>query len=541
MIAKARENPNATPARAVTPPAPAQGAERAGVAVGAGADGKVRYKTLITGSIMLATIMQALDSTIANVALPSMQGSLGAAVDTVTWVLSSYIVAAAIMTPIAGWMAARFGRRRIFLIHVAGFTIMSMMCGWATSLGEIVVYRVLQGVAGAALVPLSQSTLLDINPREKHGEAMAIWGAGIMIGPIMGPTLGGWLTENYTWRWVFYVNLPVGILAFLGILLFMPESERDTTRRFDFFGFGMLSVGIGCLQLMLDRGQLLDWFSATEICVYAALAGLGFYMVAVHSATTHTPFLQPQMMKDRNFLCGIALAFMVGIVLLATVALLPPMLQDLMAYPVITTGFIMAPRGIGTMIAMMVVGRLVTRVDLRLLMLGGLLVTAYSLWSMGNYSLDMDWWPVAWVGLIQGVGLGFVFVPLSTLTFATLPARLRTEAAAFYNLTRNVGSSVGISVVTALLARNVQINHATLASRITAENVGLWSEVMHMDLSRGAGLAALNAEITRQSAMIGYLNDFRLMCWITLLSTPLLLLIRKPSYRSAPAGHAALD
>ena len=388
---------------------------------------KVRFKALITISKMLATIMQALDQTIANVALPSMQGSLQAAQDTITWVLSSYIVAAAIMTPMSGWLAGHFGRKRIFLIFVAGFTVSSMLCGAATSLFQIVLFRIWQGVFGAALVPLSQATLLDINPREKYGQAMAIWGAGIMVGPIMGPTLGGWLTEDYNWRWVFYINVPVGILAFLGILLFMRETETGLSRPFDFFGFAALSVGIGCMQMMLDRGELLDWFSSTEIRWEAALSAMGFWMAIVHFFTAKSPFLNPAMFKDRNLVTGCTLITLVGAILVATSALLPPMLQNVMDYPIMTTGFVMAPRGIGTMIAMIVCGRLLERIDARLLLISGLLITAGSLWMMIQFSPLMGVEPFVVAGLVQGFGLGCIFVPMSTITFATLQPALRNE------------------------------------------------------------------------------------------------------------------
>jgi DHA2 family multidrug resistance protein len=500
------------------------------------------HRRLITASIMLATIMQALDSTIANVALPHMQGSLSAASDTITWVLTSYIIAAAIMTPLAGWLAGRYGRKRLFLVSVAGFTVASMLCGIAGSLAQMVVYRLLQGVFGAALVPLSQSVLLDINPREKHGSAMAIWGAGIMVGPILGPMLGGWLTDSYNWRWVFYINLPVGIVAFAGIMVFVRETARDYERPFDFFGFAMLGLGVGALQMMLDRGQQQDWFGSTEIVIECGLAIAGLYVFLAHSLTAERPFLQPALFKDRNFISGLVLIFIVGIILLATVALLPPMLQDLMGYPVVATGLVLAPRGLGTMISMMVVGRLVNRIDGRLLMLCGLLLTAYSLLQMTGYSLEMDQQPIIISGVVQGLGLGCIFVPLSALTFATLAPRFRTEAAGVYSLVRNLGSSVGISIVESFLARNIQINHASLAAQVTPYN-----RAMHMPqiartwgMHTTTGLMTLNEEVTRQASMIAYLDDFKLMMIVTLAAIPLLLMVRKPGPHKASAA-AALD
>jgi DHA2 family multidrug resistance protein len=500
--------------------------------------GEVKHRGMITVSIMLATIIQVLDTTIANVALPNMQGSLGAAQDTITWVLTSYIVAAAIMTPMTGWLADRFGRKRLFLASVAGFTLSSMLCGMAGSLEQMVVFRVLQGIFGAALVPLSQAVLLDINPKERHGSAMAMWGAGIMVGPIAGPTLGGWLTDAFDWRWVFYINVPVGLLAFLGILAFLPETGVRR-RRFDFFGFAMLSLGIGALQMMLDRGEQLDWFSSREVLLEAALAACGFWVFLIHTFTARESFIDRAMLKDRNFLTGIAFIFIVGIILLATMALLPPMLQNLMGYPTVTTGLVLAPRGVGTMISMLVVGRLVQRVDARFLILAGLLLVTWSLYDMTGFDLQMDWRPIVVSGVIQGLGLGLVFVPLSTLAFATLEPRFRTDAASLFSLMRNLGSSVGISIVATLLAQNTQVNHATLAEHVTATNPLLDQHVGgSLDLQAALqAMGRLNAEVTHQAAMIAYLDDFKLMMFVTLAAVPLLLLLRKPR-RPAGAGGA---
>ncbi len=505
--------------------------------------GAVPNRALITVSIMLATIMQALDTTIANVALPYMQGSLSAAQDQITWVLTSYIVAAAIMTPVTGWITGRLGLKRVFLTSVAGFTVASMLCGGASSLGEMVVFRLLQGVFGAALVPLSQSVLLDINPREKQGQAMAIWGAGIMVGPILGPSLGGWLTFNYDWRWVFYINLPVGILAFLGILVFVRDTRREGGQRFDFLGFALLSLGVGALQVMLDRGEQEDWFGAIEIVVECALAVCGFWMFALWTSIADRPFLNPTLLRDRNFLGSCVLIFVVGIILYATLALLPPMLQDLMDYPVTTAGLVMMPRGIGTMVAMLAVGRLINRVDIRLLLLFGLVVTTFSLYMMTGYSLEMDWWPIVWAGVIQGVGLGFLFVPLSTVAFATLNPALRPEGAGIFSLVRNVGGSIGISMVETLQDRMTQAVHASLAGAVTPFSAALHLPMVQRlwNIHSTAGLAALNQEITRQASMIAYIDNFQFMMLMTLAAVPLLLLLRRARPAPGTAGHAVMD
>lgn len=492
----------------------------------------VPNKGMITVSIMLATIMQALDTTIANVALPHMQGSLGATQEQVTWVLTSYIVAAAIMTAPIGILAARMGRKRLFMISVVGFTIASILCGAATGLISMVVFRLLQGVFGAALVPLSQAVLLDINPREKHGQAMAMWGVGVMLGPILGPTLGGWLTEYYDWRWVFYINVPIGIAAFVGMWVFMPETETTPKRKFDVFGFVLLSVFIGSLQLMLDRGQSLDWFDSLEIIVEAVLAGLSIYLFVTHILTARSdPFLAPAMFKDRNYAVSLLLMFVVGIVLLASMALLPPFLQGLMGYPVLLTGLVLAPRGVGVMIAMMLVGKLTNKIDSRLLMLFGLILTAYSLHEMTLFTTTMPVSMLVSTGIIQGFGMGFVFVPLSTVAYATLEPRFRNDAAAIFSLVRNIGSSVGISVVTALLARNIQINHAELASNLVPfGNIGYQLSALADSVSGTDGVAALvmlDAEVNKQASTIAYLNDFLLMMYVVAFSIPLLLMMRR--------------
>jgi len=506
-------------------------------------------RAMVTISVMLATLIQTIDNTIANVALPHMQGGLSTTQDQIAWVLTSYIVAAAIMTPMTGWLAARFGRKRLFLLSVVGFTVASLLCGAAQTLAQIVVFRLFQGLFGAALVPLSQAVLLDVYPRERHGYAMALWGIGVMIGPIFGPVLGGWLTESYSWRWVFYINLPVGILAYLGILAFVEEHRLDAPRPFDFFGFAMLSLAIGACQLVLDRGEQKDWFASNEIIVASALSGLGLYIFIVHSATSKHPFIDPRVLRDRNFISGILCMAVIGVVLFANLALLPPLMQDLLNYPVVTTGLILAPRGIGTMISMIVVGRFLTRMDPRLPLLAGLLLTALSLYQMTGFSLAMDEWMVIRTGIVQGLGMGFIFPPLSTLTFATLLPQLRTEAAGLFSLMRNIGASIGISVVETLLARGIQINHQEIAEHVSPYNAmlrilpagSLWN------VHTLTGQAMLDNEINRQASMIAYIGDFKFMMVVTLSTVPLLFLLRNPHRLSSAeaqikgAVEAALD
>lgn len=427
---------------------------------------KAPRRGLITISIMLATIMQALDTTIANVALPHMQGAMGASQDQISWVLTSYIVAAAIFMPLTGFLTARFGRRRVFIYSVIGFTVSSMLCGAAQSLEQIVLFRLLQGIFGAALVPLSQSVLLDTYPKEQHGSAMAMWGVGVMIGPILGPSLGGWLTEYYSWRWVFYINLPFGLLAWAGIAAFVKETPTDKSRKFDLLGFALLSIGIGALQMMLDRGQSLDWFSSPEVIIEVSLCIAAMYLFITHMFTYKNPFIEPGLFIDRNFSVGLIFIFIVGIILLATMALLPPFLQNLMNYPVIDVGFVLAPRGIGTMVAMVIVGKLSGKIDTRHLITLGLLLTTYSLWQMTLYNTDITSGLIIWTGMVQGFGLGFIFVPLSTIAFSTLDPKYRNEGTALFSLMRNIGSSIGISVMITYLAQRTQINHAAYSEYI---------------------------------------------------------------------------
>jgi DHA2 family multidrug resistance protein len=496
---------------------------------------EVANRGLLVVSVMLATLMQALDTTIANVALPNMQGSLSATQDQISWVLTSYIVAAAIATPATGWLASVMGRRRLLLIAIAGFTFASVLCGIATSIGEMVAFRLLQGLFGAALVPLSQSTLLDVYPREKHGAAMALWGMGVMVGPILGPPLGGWLTDNYSWNWVFLINVPVGALALFGVAASLPTDETRTSR-FDWRGFAFLAIGIGALQLCLDRGEQKDWWGSTEIQIEAALAFLGFYLYAVHWKTRERSFLDLGLFKDRNFLASNVFIFVLGVVLFATMALLPPFLQGVMNYPVVTTGILLAPRGIGTLIAMMLVGRLMARgADARVLAAIGMTLTCYSLWQMMHFSLDVPEHLIVTSGVIQGLGLGLVFVPISTVAYSTLPTSQRTEAAGIFSLMRNIGSSVGISIVMTLLSRNTQINHAEIASRLTPYGDNAQQMAQMIGQNATTGLAALNGEVTRQASGIAFLNDFWLMMVMTAAAIPLLLLLKPVKSRAAPA------
>ena len=510
-------------------------------APGAAAGGQ--HRVLVTLAVMLATTVQALDTTIANVALPHMQGTMGATQDQISWVLTFYIVATAICMPLTGYLSDRFGRKRLFMASVAGFTALSMLCGAAQSLDQIVLFRLLQGAFGASLVPLSQSVLLDAWPKERHAAAMAVWGVGVMIGPILGPSLGGWLTEFYNWRWVFYINLPLGILAWAGIGAFVRETPLNRARRFDLTGFALLGVAIGALQLMLDRGHSLDWFASREIQIEAFLAVMGLYLFVVHIYTHDAPFLEPGLFKDRNFALGLLLIFMMGVILLASMALLPPFLQGLMGYPVFDVGVVMAPRGVGTMMTMMLVGRIGRRLDGRLMISTGLLITGFSLWQMSGFNTQITGWDVVRTGFVQGLGLGLVFVPLSTLSFFSLAPRYRNEGTSLFSLLRNIGSSIGISVVITYLSNRLQINHAAFSGFIEPFNLALRMGVESgsLDLGSPLGLSLIDGEVTRQAATLAYLQDFRLMMWVAWVAAPLPFLMRPVRKPPTDAPAVALE
>jgi DHA2 family multidrug resistance protein len=497
----------------------------------------------ITACIILAVVMQALDTTIANVALPYMQGSVSASADQINWVLTSYIVAAAIMTPPSGFLANRFGRKRVLMVAVAGFVAASILCGIAQSLLEIVAFRLLQGFFGAALVPVGQSILLDIYTPEERGSAMALFGVSVMVGPVLGPVIGGWLTDHYSWRWVFYINVPIGALAFAGISFFMKETKISAAARMDWLGFGSLSVAIAAMQVFLDRGAQLDWFSSFEILIEATVCVSALYIFLVHTFTATRSFVNPKLFLDRNFSVGMLFIFIVGVTYLASMALLTPYLQTLMGYPVVTAGLVMGPRGLGTMTCMFLVGRLIGKVDTRLLLVVGLLLTAWAMYDMTGWNPNVSQWTIAVTGFVQGAGLGFLFVPLTTVTFATLAPEQRADGTGLYNLSRNVGSSVGISVVSYLLTRNVQINHATIASHVTATNHGFDNSVVLQAWSpwTAGGRAALDQVIQMQASIISYIDDFKLMMILSLAAIPLVLLLRRAPTDTANDHAIAIE
>lgn len=489
----------------------------------------VKNKGLLTLAIMGAAMIQILDSTIANVAIPHMQSSLGATQDSVTWVLTSYIVAGAIVMPMTGWLADRVGSRRLFILSTIGFIVTSMLCGISVNLTEMVIFRILQGVCAAFMAPLSQSILLDINRPEDAPKAMAMWGMGVMVAPIFGPMIGGWLTESYNWRWVFYINLPIGIPT-VAILLWLLPSRPINKRYFDGLGFAALALGVATLQLMLDRGQHEDWFESWEIRIEAIVAISALWIFFVHQATTKKPMFDPELVTDRNFVTSLLFMVVIGIMMFGVFALLPPMLQTLFGYTVFDTGMLLAPRGIGILVAMQIATRLAGKVDARITVGVGFVITIASLWEMTQWGLMMDWKPVFYTGLLQGFGMGFVFIPMNQLAFATLSMKHRTDGSSLLYLVRSIGSSIGISIMTTLFTRNMQTSHEDIASNVTSSSMAA-VDPSTSDRFQGLGeaaLATLNGEVTRQAAMIAYLDNFQFMMILLVAFMPLILLLKPP-------------
>jgi DHA2 family multidrug resistance protein len=504
-------------------------------------------RTMVTICAMTATIMQALDTTIANVALPYMQGSLSASQDQINWVLTSYIVAAAIMTAPVGWIANRFGRKRIFIICSGGFTIASLLCGVAQDINQMVLFRLLQGVFGAALVPLSQAVMLDSYALHERAKAMSIWGMGVMMGPIMGPSLGAWLTETYSWHWVFFVNLPFGIFTVLGLLAFMDETKKNLELRFDWFGFTALAIAIGSLQLALDRGEQLGWTESNEIIAEFIISIVGFYYFFAHSLTTSKPFIQFAVFKDKNFIGGCVFMAVMGLVLFSTMALSSPYLQNVIGYPIITAGLLLASRGCGTFVAMMLVGRMMRYIEARTLIIAGLSITGLSLFYMTAWTDQTGVNEIVAISIIQGFGFGLVFVPLSTVAFLTLPNHLRTDGTSMLTLMRNVASSIGISLVIAQLTEGTRRTYAILSEHVNPFNHAMQMPEVRalIDMSTDKGRAMADAMVNIQAQIIAFSHDYQMVMVFTLCAIPLAIMIGSTTAalrkQSGAPEHAVIE
>ena len=489
-------------------------------------------RALILITVTLVTLLYAMTVTIANVALPQMQGALAATQDQIAWVVTFNIVATAVVTPLAGWLATRYGRRRLMLWSVLGFALSSLLCGLAGSLEALVLYRVMQGAFGAPLVPVSQAIVLDTYPKHQHGAATAVFGMGVIIGPILGPTLGGYLSEAFNWRWVFFMIVPVALLAWLGVLIFIRKRDPNAAGgqqqvRLDWTGFISLAIAVATFQLILDRGQRNDWLESNEIVLYAVVAGLAFYLFIAHSLTARAPFLNPALFKDRNFVLGLIIVLVFGMLNFTPMTLLPPLLQNLRGYPDSIIGFLLGMRGLGTLFGFTLL-LFVNRLDPRYLLALGFLLQAFAGWQMAQFDLNLTTFDVAWTSCLQGLGVGLVWVPVTLVTFATLDPKLVGEGTAIFHLLRNIGSSIFISLSIALVLYTSSVSYSDMVQFISPfndsfqlpSNAGGWS------LDSLAGVSALSQEASRQSAMLGYISAFYLFTLTSLLVLPLLLLVR---------------
>lgn len=495
---------------------------------------------LIAASVMLATFMEVLDTSVASVALPHIAGSLSASVDESTWVLTGYLISNAIVLPSTGWLSNFFGRKQYQIISVAVFALASALCGASTSLAMLVTARVIQGAAGGGLQPVSQAILLESFPREKHGMAMAVYGLGIILAPLIGPTLGGWITDQYSWRWVFYINIPVSIAAMLMIHAFVedpPYARRERNLPIDYIGFGFLALWLGTFQIILDKGQEADWFGSVWVRWFAAVSVISMLIFIIHELRSEHPLVDLHVLRNRNLAVGTFLIGLIGVVIYGTVALLPLFLQDLLGYTAYDSGLAVSPRGIGALISLLIAGQLIGKIDSRTLIAVGLGIRALSLFMLGNLNLQIGIWNIVWPNVINGFANGFLFVPLTTLTMSTLPNEQMGRGTGLYNLTRNMGASFGVSMVTTLLVRGGQRHQAILVGHLTPYDPS-FRQFLHQFESYFA-LHSATAEalqraydlvyemLQKQAMLLAYVDDFRLLAIVTLCCLPFLLLFRK--------------
>lgn len=491
-------------------------------------------------AVMAATIMQVLDTTIVNVALPNMAGELDATPDNIGWVLTSYLIASAMIMPLTGYITDRIGQKRFLLISIAGFVITSMLCGMATSLFQIVLFRFLQGMFGASLVPLSQSIMLQVFPGEQRGKAMAIWAMGVMVAPIMGPTLGGWLTDVWSWRWTFYINLPVGIASFLLAMRHVPDTAVRA-RRMDWMGFATLALGIGALQLVLDRGNQDDWFSSQMLVFAAFVSMISFVIFIAYSLTgKHHPLFDLRIFKDRNFLVASLMMTTVGIGFFGGMVLQSLFLQNFLGYPTFEAGLYMAPRGVASLLVMMFVGKFSGKIPLRNFILVGILASIAGNYLMTSFTSDITANDLIVPMMLQGMGMGLIFVPISTLAFTTLPKETAAEAAGIYSLIRALGSALGISILATYFSRDTQQNWSLLRGQITPYNEALqiYLAPLHLGTQDPQGIAFAARAVLHQAQNIGYIDSFWFATLNFVMMLPLLLLVRTPAKR-APAQMSA--
>ncbi|MBV9840521.1 MAG: DHA2 family efflux MFS transporter permease subunit [Sphingomonadaceae bacterium] len=496
-------------------------------------------RSIVTLVVMGATLIVILDTTIANVALPHMKAALSATQDSISWVLTSYIVASAIATPITGWLTDRIGRRQLFTFAIVGFTLSSMLCGVSVSLGMMVLARLLQGLFGACIVPLSQAIIYEINPQERHARAMGVWSMGMMLGPLLGPVAGGWLTDTWSWRWCFFINVPIGAVTAAGSWLMLPNNLRRR-RRFDRFGFALLAIALLAMQLVLDRGTDRDWFQSTEIQIEAAVMVAALWMFIVHVCTARGAIVPAALFRNRTYVSALVLITVIGGLVTAGSALLAPMLQGIMGYPVMTAGILVMPRGVGLIITLQLASRLIGKVDPRILMGAGLVLAAVSLYMMTDLSPDMGSRVIIVSGFIQGLGMGLVSMPLNLLAFSSVEPPLQTEGASFYSLMRGLGGSITISVTSAMLSHNIQQSHADLSAGVdpTVQHVLAMGQIQNIGQIGGMIPSFLDVMINQQATFIAYIDDYWAMMWSVIFVLPLVLILRPVKRRG---DMAAID
>jgi MFS transporter, DHA2 family, multidrug resistance protein len=514
-------------------------------------DARVVNPWIVAISVMFATFMEVLDTTVVNVSLPHIAGSLSATIDESTWALTSYLVANAIVLPMTGWLASVFGRKRLLMISVAGFTASSFLCGLAPNLDTLIAFRVLQGATGGAMQPLSQAVLLEAFRPEDRGKAMGFWGLGIVVAPILGPVLGGWLTDSYSWRWVFYINIPVGAASLLMTRLFIfdPPYLRRQSERIDYWGLGMLAVGIGALQIVLDKGQEEDWFASHWITMLAIVSAVTLVTLILHELRTEHPVVDLRVFKEQSYAVGVFLMAIVGFVLYGSLVLLPIMLQTLLGYPSLQAGIAMAPRGIGSFFMMPLTGLMTGRFDARKLLTVGLVVGGSTLIWLSRLNLSAGYWDIFWPQLIQGAGMSLLFVPLTTVTMDPIPRERMGNATSLFNLMRNIGGSVGIAVTGTMLARQQQATTNLLGANVTPYSpaaramferirTGFMASGADVTTATNRAYAALFGMVQRQAAMVSFVSIFQLLGLLFLGLIPLILIMRRPRYQRAPAaGH----
>jgi DHA2 family multidrug resistance protein len=504
---------------------------------------------IVATAVMLATFMEVLDTTVVNVSLPHIAGSLSASIDEATWALTSYLVANAIVLPMTGWLARTLGRKRLLIWAVIGFTCASFLCGLAPTLSVLILCRIMQGASGGCLQPLSQAVMLEAFPPNDRGKAMAFWGFGIVVAPMLGPVLGGWLTDSYSWRWVFYINIPVGLASVVmtRMFIFDPPYLRRESTRIDYWGIGLLAIGIACLQIALDKGQEEDWFHSRFIVTLAIICVAGIAAFIWHELRTSEPVVHLRVFKIRTYATGVFLMTMLGFVLYGSMVLLPIFLQTLLGYPALQAGIAMFPRGLGSFLVMPLVGVIIARTDPRKLLALGLIGASLTLFQLSWLNLDAGYWDVFWPQIMQGAALALLFVPLTTVTMDPIPIQEMGNATSLFNLLRNVGGSVGIALSNTYLFRRQQIETARLGAHVNPFDAASRSTIANLSaamVSRGQdSVTALHQAygvvfgmVQRQAAMISFVDTFQLLGAVFLLLLPLLLLMKRPSHKGGPAA-----